>query len=161
MTDSNLIPQDENTVPEGAFGIGSKKTDDFTENERLRNFGIKDIPKAIFDQLKSNSGAIVLPNQITEEVIEKAAKTQDEFLKPRSEEEETFFRATAAGIVDIPNEIKIGVEKQTTIKITGINKQKVGMVASKIKSFRPPEPYKGKGIREKGQYVLKKEGKKK
>jgi hypothetical protein len=106
MTDSNLISQDENTVPEGAFGIGSKKTDDFTENERLRNFGIKDIPKAIFDQLKSNSGAIVLPNQITEEVIEKAAKTQDEFLKPRSEEEATALRATAAGIVDIPNEIK-------------------------------------------------------
>ena len=62
---------------------------------------------------------------------------------------------------DIPNEIKISVEKQTTIKITGINKQKVGMVASEIKSFRLPEPYKGKGIREKGQYVLKKEGKKK
>ena len=62
---------------------------------------------------------------------------------------------------DIPNEIKITVEKQTTIKITGMNKQKVGMVASEIKSFRPPEPYKGKGIREKGQYVLKKEGKKK
>ena len=59
MTDSNLIAQNENTVPEGAFGIGSKKTDDFTENERLKNFGIKDIPKAIFDQLKSNSGAIV------------------------------------------------------------------------------------------------------
>ncbi len=62
---------------------------------------------------------------------------------------------------DIPNEIKIIVEKQTTIKITGIDKQKVGMIASEIKSFRPPEPYKGKGIREKGQYVLKKEGKKK
>ncbi len=62
---------------------------------------------------------------------------------------------------DIPNEIKISVEKQTIIKITGINKQKVGMVASEIKSFRLPEPYKGKGIREKGQYVLKKEGKKK
>ena len=62
---------------------------------------------------------------------------------------------------DIPNEIKISVEKQTTIKITGMNKQKVGMVASEIKSFRLPEPYKGKGIREKGQYVLKKEGKKK
>ena len=106
MTDSNLIKEDENTVPEGAFGIGSKQTDDFTENERLRNFGIKDIPKAIFDQLKSNSGAIVLPNQITEEVIEKAAKTQDEFLKPKSEEEATALRATAAGIVDIPNEIK-------------------------------------------------------
>ena len=62
---------------------------------------------------------------------------------------------------DIPSDIKIVVEKQTIIKITGIDKQKVGMIASKIKSFRPPEPYKGKGIREKGQYVLKKEGKKK
>ena len=102
MTDSNL----QNTVPEGAFGIGSKKTDDFTENEKIKNFGIKDIPKALYEQLKKNSGAIVLPNQITEEVIEKAAKTQDEFLKPRSEEEATALRATAAGIVDIPNEIK-------------------------------------------------------
>ena len=62
---------------------------------------------------------------------------------------------------DIPSDIKIVVEKQTTIKISGMNKQKVGMTASQIKSFRPPEPYKGKGIREKGQYVLKKEGKKK
>ena len=62
---------------------------------------------------------------------------------------------------DIPSDIKIVVEKQTTIKITGMNKQKVGMITSQIKSFRPPEPYKGKGIREKGQYVLKKEGKKK
>ena len=61
----------------------------------------------------------------------------------------------------IPSDIKIVVEKQTIIKITGMDKQKVGMIASQIKSFRPPEPYKGKGIREKGQYVLKKEGKKK
>ena len=58
---------------------------------------------------------------------------------------------------DIPSDIKIVVEKQTTIKITGMNKQKVGMIASQIKSFRPPEPYKGNGIREKCQYVLKKE----
>ena len=62
---------------------------------------------------------------------------------------------------DIPSEIKITVEKQTIIKISGMNKQKVGMTTSQIKSFRSPEPYKGKGIREKGQYVLKKEGKKK
>ena len=62
---------------------------------------------------------------------------------------------------EIPTDIKVTVEKQTTIKITGINKQKVGMIASQIKSFRKPEPYKGKGIREKGQYILKKEGKKK
>tara|TARA_B110001452_G_scaffold220588_1_gene192859 strand:+ start:228 stop:767 length:540 start_codon:yes stop_codon:yes gene_type:complete len=62
---------------------------------------------------------------------------------------------------DIPDGIKIAVEKQTTVKITGTDKQEVGMIASKIKSFRPPEPYKGKGIRELGQYILRKEGKKK
>ena len=61
----------------------------------------------------------------------------------------------------IPKDIKISVEKQTTIKITGIDKQEVGMISSKIKSLRPPEPYKGKGIKEKGQYILRKEGKKK
>ncbi len=62
---------------------------------------------------------------------------------------------------DIPEGIKIVVEKQTTLKITGSDKELVGTVASKIKTFRKIEPYKGKGIREKGQYVLKKEGKKK
>ena len=62
---------------------------------------------------------------------------------------------------DIPEGIKIVVEKQTTIKISGSDKQEVGMITSKIKSFRPPEPYKGKGIKEQGQYILRKEGKKK
>ena len=62
---------------------------------------------------------------------------------------------------NIPEGIKIVVEKQTTIKISGSDKQQVGMVASQIKSIRPPEPYKGKGIKEKGQYILRKEGKKK
>ena len=62
---------------------------------------------------------------------------------------------------DIPDSVKISVEKETIIKINGSNKQEVGMITSKIKSLRPPEPYKGKGIREQGQYVLKKEGKKK
>ena len=62
---------------------------------------------------------------------------------------------------DIPEGIKISVEKQTTLKITGFDKQLVGLVVSKIKTFRKIEPYKGKGIREKGQYILKKEGKKK
>ena len=62
---------------------------------------------------------------------------------------------------EIPTGIKINVEKQTTLKITGNDKQQVGALASKIKTLRKIEPYKGKGIREKGQYVLKKEGKKK
>ena len=61
----------------------------------------------------------------------------------------------------IPEGIKITVEKQTTLKISGPDKQLVGLVTSKIKTLRKIEPYKGKGIREKGQYILKKEGKKK
>ena len=62
---------------------------------------------------------------------------------------------------DIPEGIKITVDKQTTLKISGADKQQVGSVASKLKTLRKIEPYKGKGIREKGQYILKKEGKKK
>ena len=62
---------------------------------------------------------------------------------------------------DIPEGVKISIEKQTIIKINGTDKQQIGMVVSKIKSLRPPEPYKGKGIKEKGQYILRKEGKKK
>jgi len=64
-------------------------------------------------------------------------------------------------IFDIPESLKITVEKQTIIKINGSDKQEVGMIASQIKSYRPPEPYKGKGIKEQGQYILRKEGKKK
>jgi len=62
---------------------------------------------------------------------------------------------------NIPDGIKILVEKQTIIKINGNNKQQVGMIAAQIKSLKPPEPYKGKGIKEQGQYILRKEGKKK
>jgi len=62
---------------------------------------------------------------------------------------------------DIPERIKITVEKQTIIKVVGSDKQQVGMVVSQIKSIRPPEPYKGKGIKEQGQYILRKVGKKK
>ena len=61
---------------------------------------------------------------------------------------------------DIPEGIKINVEKQTTLKISGADKQQVGAIASKLKTLRKIEPYKGKGVREKGQYILKKEGKK-
>ena len=61
----------------------------------------------------------------------------------------------------IPKDIKISVEKQTTIKINGIDKDLVSKIAADIKSLKPVEPYKAKGIKEKGQFVLRKEGKKK
>ena len=61
----------------------------------------------------------------------------------------------------IPKEIKIIVEKQTIIKINGVDKELVSKIASDIKALKPIEPYKGKGIKERNQYVLRKEGKKK
>ncbi len=61
----------------------------------------------------------------------------------------------------IPKDIKIVVEKQTTVKINGVDKDLVAKIASDIKSLKPVEPYKAKGIKEKGQFVLRKEGKKK
>jgi large subunit ribosomal protein L6 len=61
----------------------------------------------------------------------------------------------------IPKEVKITVEKQTIITISGVDKELVSKVSSDIKTFKPVEPYKGKGIRERNQFVLRKEGKKK
>jgi len=61
----------------------------------------------------------------------------------------------------IPQGIQIACPKPTEIIVTGIDKQQVGQVAAEIRGFRPPEPYKGKGIKYAGEYILRKEGKKK
>ena len=61
----------------------------------------------------------------------------------------------------IPKEVKITVEKMIVITITGVDKELVSKVASDIKALKPVEPYKGKGIKERNQFVLRKEGKKK
>lgn len=62
-------------------------------------------------------------------------------------------------IFPIPEGIKVEVEKQTLITIRGIDKQQVGILAAKLRSIKPPEPYKGKGIRYVGEHVRKKVGK--
>jgi len=61
----------------------------------------------------------------------------------------------------IPQGIQVQCPKPTEIIVTGIDKQKVGQVAAEIRRFRPPEPYKGKGVRYAGEFILRKEGKKK
>ena len=61
----------------------------------------------------------------------------------------------------IPEGIAIATPKPTEIVITGIDKQKVGQVAAEIRGYRPPEPYKGKGVKYEGEYIFRKEGKKK
>ena len=62
---------------------------------------------------------------------------------------------------DVPEGIEIKTPDNTTIEISGIDKQKVGQVAAEIRRWRKPEPYKGKGIRYRGEYIFRKEGKKK
>ena len=61
----------------------------------------------------------------------------------------------------IPDNIKIDCPTQTEVVITGVDKQLVGSVAAKIRSFRPPEPYKGKGVKYREEQIVRKEGKKK
>jgi large subunit ribosomal protein L6 len=64
-------------------------------------------------------------------------------------------------VYPIPAGVTIVSEKPTALTVKGIDKQLIGAVVAKIKSYRPPEPYKGKGIRKEGEYVRRKEGKKK
>jgi large subunit ribosomal protein L6 len=61
----------------------------------------------------------------------------------------------------IPEGIAVATPKPTEIVVTGIDKQKVGHVAAEIRGYRPPEPYKGKGVKYAGEYIFRKEGKKK
>ncbi len=61
----------------------------------------------------------------------------------------------------IPTGITIATPKPTEIVVTGIDKQQVGQVAAEIRGYRPPEPYKGKGVKYAGEYIFRKEGKKK
>ena len=61
----------------------------------------------------------------------------------------------------VPSDVKIEIEKQTRLKISGIDKQRVGQIAAEIRAYKKPEPYKGKGIRYADEYIIRKEGKKK
>ena len=84
MTDSNLSP----------------------ENEKLKNTGIKDIPRILKEKLLEQSGAVMFPEQITPEVVKKSQKFREQLFEAKTEEDQRFFRAIGAGLLDIPNEIK-------------------------------------------------------
>lgn len=64
-------------------------------------------------------------------------------------------------VYPLPPGIDVKVEKQTALTVSGADRQKVGQVAAEIRAYRPPEPYKGKGIKYAGEKILRKEGKKK
>ncbi len=63
--------------------------------------------------------------------------------------------------IDVPEGIEIKTPDNTTVEISGIDKQKVGQIAAEIRRWRKPEPYKGKGIKYDGEFIFRKEGKKK
>ncbi|WP_137679560.1 50S ribosomal protein L6 [Aurantiacibacter suaedae] len=63
--------------------------------------------------------------------------------------------------LDVPEGIEVKTPDQTTVEISGIDKQKVGQFAAEIREWRKPEPYKGKGVKYRGEYIFRKEGKKK
>ena len=94
MTDSNL----QNTVPEGAFGIGSKKTDDFTKNEELRNTGIQDIPNMLINAISKPSGTILFGEQITDQTLTNFQETVDNIPLIRKEDDQTVRATIAAGL---------------------------------------------------------------
>lgn len=64
-------------------------------------------------------------------------------------------------IYDVPDGVEVGTPSQTEIVVKGADKQKVGQVAAEIRSYRPPEPYKGKGVRYADEHVVRKQAKKK
>jgi large subunit ribosomal protein L6 len=64
-------------------------------------------------------------------------------------------------VYDVPKGISVATPKPTEIVVSGIDKQQVGQVAAEIRAWRGPEPYKGKGVRYQGEYIFRKEGKKK
>jgi len=63
--------------------------------------------------------------------------------------------------LDVPEGVEVKTPDQTTVEISGIDKQKVGQFAAEIREWRKPEPYKGKGVKYRGEYIFRKEGKKK
>jgi len=63
--------------------------------------------------------------------------------------------------IDVPEELEVKTPDQTTIEVSGIDKQKVGQFAAEVRRWRKPEPYKGKGIKYRGEFIFRKEGKKK
>ena len=169
------IPQDTKVKLESAKLIltGPKGSRELTINDKIFTTTIADEKSLIIKLIKKNETMNILWGT-TRSVINSAIIGVSTGHEKILELSGVGFRANLKGDMlnlqlgfshdtsyKIPEGIKLTVEKSTIIKISGIDKQLVGKVASEIKRLKPVEPYKGKGIKEKGQYVLRKEGKKK
>ena len=170
-----IIPKDSKVKLESGRLIltGPKGSKELTLNDKIFTATIADDKSLILKLIKKNKTSNILWGT-TRSIINSALIGVSEGHEKILELNGVGFRAILKGkILDlqigfshiisykIPEGIKVAVEKSTIIKISGIDKELVGKVSSEIKMLKPAEPYKGKGIKERGQYVLRKEGKKK
>ena len=170
-----IIPKDTKVKIESGklLFTGPKGSKELTLNDKIFSATILEDKNLILKLIKKNETTNVLWGT-TRSIINSAVIGVSTGFEKILELNGVGFRANLKGNVlnleigfshdvsyKIPEGIKLTVEKSTIIKISGIDKELVGKVSSEIKSFKPVEPYKGKGIKERGQYVLRKEGKKK
>ena len=169
------IPKDTKVKIENGKLIltGPKGSKELTLNDKIFTTSLSDKNDLILNLIKKNEEMNVLWGT-TRSILNNAVIGVSVGHEKTLELSGVGFRASLKGSIlnlqlgfshdcsyEIPQNIKVRVEKQTTIKISGVDKDLVGKVASEIKKLKPVEPYKGKGIKERGQYVLRKEGKKK
>tara|TARA_Y100000590_G_scaffold453326_1_gene598195 strand:+ start:8295 stop:8834 length:540 start_codon:yes stop_codon:yes gene_type:complete len=169
------IPKDTKVKLESGKLIltGPKGSKELTINDKIFTATIADEKNLVLKLIKKNESSSILWGS-TRSIINSALIGVSSGHEKTLELNGVGFRANLKGDTlnlqiglshdvsyKIPNDIKLNVEKSTVIKIFGIDKELVGKVASEIKMLKPVEPYKGKGIKERGQYVLRKEGKKK
>ena len=170
-----LIPKDTQVKLETGKLIlsGPKGSKELTLNDKIFTASIADEKNLILKLIKKNESSKVMWGT-TRSIINSALIGVSVGYEKVLELTGVGFRANLKGEVlnlqigfshdvsyTVPKGIKILIEKSTIIKVLGIDKELVGKVASEIKGLKPVEPYKGKGIKERGQYVLRKEGKKK
>ena len=152
---------------------GPKGSKEFTLNDKIFSATIADDKNLILKLINKNENLNVLWGT-TRSLINNALIGVSAGYEKILELNGVGFRAILKGNIlelqigfshnvsyQIPEGIKVAVEKTNIVKISGIDKELVGKVASEIKMLKPVEPYKAKGIKERGQYVLRKEGKKK
>ena len=170
-----IIPKDTKIKLESGRLIltGPKGSKELTLNDKIFSATIADNKNLILKLINKNENLNVLWGT-TRSLINNALIGVSEGYEKILELNGVGFRAILKGNIlelqigfshnvtyKIPEEIKVVVEKSNIVKISGIDKELVGKVSSEIKMLKPVEPYKGKGIKERGQYVLRKEGKKK
>ena len=152
---------------------GPKGSRELTLNDKIFTATIDDNKSLVLELIKKNESSSIMWGT-TRSIINSAIVGVSTGHEKTLELSGVGFRANLKGNIlnlqigfshdvsyKIPDGIKLTVEKSTIIKIIGIDKQLVGKVTAQIKMLKPVEPYKGKGIKEIGQYILRKEGKKK